>query len=343
MNRPPLTDLITALKNGRVETADGPLHVLREHETHSAWVFLTATHAFKIRKPVDLGFLDYSTEDKRRRAAITEVAIGRRISPHVYLGVWTFADAARPFLTASEASGEPVVAMVRLADELQLEQMIADPGTPADRIDDVATACARFHAVCPTDLRPDGYGSLASTIRAWTINFEQLPASDETIPLAASERAHLIGQTQAWLQHISPLLSQRIAEGRIREGHGDLRLQHVYLTQPWSVIDPLEFAIELRFCDVAAELCFLAMELDDLCRQDAADRLLVKYAEATRDATLAAVAPFFKRYRAVVRAKVEWIRAGQTSGGEREAHLGSSRRLFLLALSYQPSSSPLYR
>ena len=334
MNRHPLTDLVTAVRTGHIETADGPLHVLREHETHSAWVFLTATHAFKIRKPVDLGFLDYSTEDKRRQAATTEVAIGRRISPQVYLGVWTFTDAVQPFLTASEAAGEPVVAMVRLADELQMEQLIADPRTPADCVDDVATACARFHAVCPTDLRPDGYGSLENTIRAWTINFEQLSASDTTIPLSAVERVQLIDQTQGWLKHLSPLLSQRIAEGRIREGHGDLRLQHIYLTQPWSVIDPLEFSIELRFSDVAAELCFLAMELDDLGRRDASDRLLAKYAETTHDATLAAVTPFFKRYRAVVRAKVEWIRACQTSGAEREAHLGSSRRLFLLALSY---------
>lgn len=330
-----LTDLIIALKTGRIETSDGPLHVVREHETHSAWVFLTDTRAFKIRKPIDLGFLDYSTEAKRRQAADTEVAIGRRISPHVYLGVWTLIAAARPRLTADDGSGEPVVAMMRLNDETQLERLFADPRTPAECIDEVATSCARFHAACPTDLRADGYGSLVSTIRAWTINFDQLPASDATIPLSAAERAQLIDQTQVWLTNIRPLLSQRITEGRIREGHGDLRLQHVYLTHPWSVIDPLEFSIELRFSDVAAELCFLAMELDDIERQDAADRLLAKYAEATHDATLAAVAPFFKRYRAVVRAKVEWIRAGQTAGAERQSHLAASRRLFLLALSYQ--------
>ncbi len=329
-----LTSLITALRSGRVDTSDGPLHIVREHETHSAWVFLTSARAFKIRKPLELGFLDYSTEAKRRQAAQTEVAIGRRISPQVYLGVWTLADAERPFLTAAESTGEPVVAMVRLADELQLEHLFADPSTPARRMDEVADACARFHAACPADIRPEGYGAVANMVRAWSINFEQLSANDATIPLSAVERAQLIEQTQSWLTDLQPALAQRIAEGRIREGHGDLRLQHVYLTQPWSVIDPLEFSIELRFCDVAAEVCFLAMELDDLGRHDAADRLLTQYAAATRDSTLAAVTPFFKRYRAVVRAKVEWIRAAQTSGAERDRHLSASRRLFLLALSY---------
>lgn len=224
--------------------------------------------------------------------------------------------------------------MVRLDDDLQLERLFANPSIPAQRIDEVADSCARFHAACPADRRPDGYGALANTIRAWTINFEQLAASDATIPLSTAERAQLIDQTQAWLADLQAVLAQRIVEGRIREGHGDLRLQHVYLTHPWSVIDPLEFSIELRFCDVAAEVCFLAMELDDLGRNDAADRLLLHYAEATQDPTLAAVAPFFKRYRAVVRAKVEWIRAAQTSAAEQDRHLAASRRLFQLALSY---------
>lgn len=330
-----MADLIAVLRKGHVETIDGPLHVVREHETHSAWVFLTAAHAFKVRKPLDLGFLDYSTEAKRRQAAATEVAIGRRISPHVYLGVWTLTDAENARLTAGEASGEPVVAMVRLADETQLERLFTDPRAPAQRIDEVAASCARFHAECPTDLRSDGYGALTNTIRAWTVNFDQLSAGDASIPLSAAERGQLIDETRTWLTEISPLLSRRITEGRIREGHGDLRLQHVYMTRPWSVIDPLEFSIELRFSDVAAELCFLAMELDDLGRPDAADRLLTKYAEASHDATLAAVTPFFKRYRAVVRAKVEWIRASQTSGAERESHMAASRRLFVLALGYQ--------
>ena len=335
MHRPPTADWLAAFRTGKIQGPDGPLYIVREHETHTAWVFLTATHAFKLRKPIDLGFLDYSTQEKRRTAACTEVAIGQRVSPQVHLGVWSLSGDNPLQLLADNIEGEPIVAMMRLPDDLQLEKLFSDPSTPAARIDEVAIACARFHAACPVDRRSDGYGALANTIRAWTINFDQLPRNDQTIPLSTAERAQLIEQTAGWLAAIRPLFIQRISEGRVREGHGDLRLQHVYLTHPWSVIDPLEFSIDLRFCDVAAEVCFLAMELDDLGRADAANRLLMKYSEATDDLTLAAVAPFFKRYRAVVRAKIEWIRAGQTSFEERETHRAAARRLFELALSYQ--------
>lgn len=328
-------DWLPAWQNGTVVGPDGPLRTERVHETHTAWVFLTATQAFKQRKPIDLGFLDYSSIDKRRRAAEAEVRLGARISPQVYLGVWTLEGAAPGTLQPSGGSGEPIVVMRRLPDSLQLEQLFSDPRTPAARIDEVARACARFHAACPSDLRSDGHGSISNTVAAWTINFEQLPAGDASIPLSAGERERLIAETAAWLEGIQPLLSQRISEGRIREGHGDLRLQHVYLTEPWSVIDPLEFSIELRYCDVAAEVCFLAMELDDLGRMDASERLLSQYAAETNDDTLARVAAFFKRYRAVVRAKVEWIRAQQAAGEEKAAHLAASRRLFELALRFR--------
>lgn len=328
-------DEVIAWRSGAVQGPEGPLRIVREHETHTAWVFLTATYAFKIRKPVNLGFLDYSTQDKRRIASRTEVAIGQRISPQVHLGVWSLADSDPRQLRTGDMEGEPVVVMVRLPDELQLEKLFSDTGVPDERIDEVAIDIARFHAVCPVDYSPDGYGALTNTLRAWTINFKQLPLGEATIPLSDAERTQLIQQTAEWFESIRPTLTQRIVEGRIREGHGDLRLQHVYLTRPWSVIDPLEFSRELRFCDVAAEVCFLAMELDDLGRVEASRRLVAKYAEATDDSTLSAVAPFFKRYRAVVRAKVEWIRASQTAGSEREGHLAASRRLFTLALAIQ--------
>jgi aminoglycoside phosphotransferase family enzyme len=335
MHDSPTDDWLTAWREGQVEGPDGPLRIEAEHETHTAWVFLTAAHAFKLRKPINLGFLDYSTPEKRCSAASTEVAIGQRISPQVHIGVWSMSASRPPVLSTDGRYGEPVVAMRRLPDALQLERIFSNPDMSAARIDQVASACARFHAGCPVDRRYEGYGAVENTIAAWAINFEQLPQNDATIPLSPEERTQLIEETDRWLAVLRPLLLHRIEEGRIREGHGDLRLQHVYLTDPWSVIDPLEFSIELRFCDVAAEVCFLAMELDDLGRADVAARLLAKYAEATNDRTLPALAPFFKRYRAVVRAKVEWIRSGQTSGKARAAHRAAARRLFELALTYR--------
>lgn len=332
----PFTDQMTALRAGRVRLPDGrPVTIVQEYETHSARVFVTETHAFKIRKPVSLGFLDYSTEDKRREAGRTELMLGRRVSPQVHLGLWTLTSTESPILLPSEDSGEPVVAMNRLPEEFQLDLLFSDPRTPDWKLDAVASACARFHALCPVDTRIDGYGSPEKTTEAWAVNFEQLSATDATIPLTPSERQQLITETADWLKSHRDVLVQRISEGRIREGHGDLRLQHVYLTEPWSVIDPLEFSVDLRFCDVAAEIGFLAMELDAIGRHAASERLVKQYAEATQDHSLEAVIPFFKRYRAVVRAKVEWIRATQTTSTERAEHLSASRHLFVLALGYR--------
>jgi aminoglycoside phosphotransferase family enzyme len=126
------------------------------------------------------------------------------------------------------------------------------------------------------------------------------------------------------------VLRQRIADGRVRDGHGDLRVEHVYLSDPVALIDPLEFAPHYRFTDVAAEIGFLAMELQELDRPDLAQSLVERYARTTGDTTLTVVLPFFIRYRAIVRAKVEWIRATQLQGTERETAIARSRTLFHL-------------
>jgi aminoglycoside phosphotransferase family enzyme len=320
---------------GRVTAPDGPVTVQESFETHTCFVFLDSNRAYKVRKPIDLGFLDYSRTTHRWQTSQQEFTLGKRISPQTYVGVWSLATDRSDRLDPDSTSGEPILVMQRLPQQLCAERVFADCDEPVSRWDRAVADCCRFHTSAPEDRRPDGWGAIANTTAAWTINFEQMPPDDETIPLSKAERTHLEVETAAWLDDLRPVLAGRINTGRIREGHGDLRLQHVYLTEPWSVIDPLEFDRSLRFCDVAAEICFLAMELDELGRRDAADYIIDRYATLTDDDSLLTVAPFFKRYRAVVRGKIEWIRAGQVAGEERDQHLRRSRHLFALALSYQ--------
>lgn len=188
--------------------------------------------------------------------------------------------------------------MERLDDSLRLDRIITDPTMPPQRIDGVAFECARFHCACEVDRHPDGGSAVANTIAAWTVHFEQMPATEPSIPLAVHERRQLIEETEGWLRELRPVLEQRIENGCVRDGHGDLRADPIYLTEPWSVLDPLEFSTALRFTDGAAEVCFLAMELAALRRRDMSARFLIVYAAAT-DKTLGAVAPFFMRYRSV--------------------------------------------
>jgi aminoglycoside phosphotransferase family enzyme len=329
-------DLCLPWLEGRVTGPDGPLAIDAWRETHTCCVLLSADRAYKVRKPVDLGFLDYASPAARRRWTAEELALGRRVSPHIHHGMWWLRRSGDLVPDAGKAvrDAEPVLVMSRLPEELCAARVMAARDAGCERLDPAIADCVRFHEEAPVDMSPEGRGSVANTIRAWKVNFEQMPPDAHLLPLRPPERAHLEEETQDWLDELWPVLAARIADGRIREGHGDLRLEHVYLTEPWSVIDPLEFELGLRFCDVAAEVGFLAMELDGLGRADASAHLVERYSELAVDDLIFDVMPFFKRYRAVVRAKVEWIRACQVEGEAREAHLARSRELFDLALAY---------
>jgi len=317
-----------------VRVGGGPeLRVRERYETHSAIVLLAGEYALKVRKPVRLPFLDYSTRARRCDATDAELALGRRISPWVYLGAWSLVVGTLPTLIQEARRGEPALAMTALHARRRLDVLVARskaPRVPA-RFDDVADFCAALHARCPVDRSPDGWGNVDNTWNAWSLNFSQLPDDDPTVPLAASERQDLVDGTRHWWQAHVDVMRQRVLEGRVREGHGDLRIEHVYLGARISLIDPLEFSQHLRFADVASEVGFIAMELREAGRADLAHRFVERYAAATQDASLRSVLPFFVRYRAVVRGKVEWIRATQLTGRERARALERSRALFQLA------------
>ena len=318
-----------------VRSGDGHLIGLSEwRETHISIVILSRHSAHKLRKPVNLGFLDYSSRQRRRRHAASELAIGRRISPHVYRGVVFMRRRGAQWELSDEPPGEPLVEMTRLRDELRLDRLCDSKSVRPAALRRLAKQLALFHAQSPCDRRRDGWGALRRVRDAWEVNFTQMPADDRTVPLRSKERALLVSQTSDWLERARPTLACRVDEGRVREGHGDLRAEHVYLSNRLTIIDPLEFDRSLRWSDVAAEVAFVAMELDAAACAETGNRLLAEYANVTRDESLPDVVPFFKRYRAVVRAKVEWIRSRQAKGALASEHRARSRRLFDLALSY---------
>lgn len=336
-NRPAMQ----AWSSGLVQPMDSNLDIIESIETHTCRVFFSSTHAFKVRKSIDLGFLDYSTPEKRLACAIEESLLGQRISPHVYAGVWYYSARNGQIHQFKTVGSEPVVVMRRLPSELRGDILFKQKkhGQAAvERIDAVAKRMVEFHHSTPADRDERGWGNLDAVGRAWAVNFKQIPHPSESasVPLSAGEWEHLQRETDDWLRKLSPVLLARIREGRVRQTHGDLRIDHVYLTELIvSIIDPLEFDLSLRFTDVAAEIGFLAMTLDNIGRPDVSARLQSQYAIATRDESLEDVLPFFKRYRAIVRMKVEWLRAMQQAPEERAATLSGARRLAELALSYR--------
>ncbi|RMG34652.1 MAG: aminoglycoside phosphotransferase [Gammaproteobacteria bacterium] len=278
-------------------------------ETHISWVLLGGGFAYKLKKPLDLGFLDFSTLEKRRRACEEEIRLNRRLAPEVYLGVVPVTGS----LEAPRFEGEgPVVewavkmrafpadATLDRADRLQEEQ-----------IDAIAQRIALFHAAIA--LAPEGsaFGLPDQVRRPVTQNFVQIRALEPPPEVLA-----LLDRLEAWVlaegRRLDAHFARRRAQGHVRECHGDLHLGNIAWVDGRPLIfDAIEFNPALRFVDVVNEIAFLAMDLFHRGEDRLAWRFLNRYLEYAGDYDGLEALRYYMVYRAMVRAKVSAIRAGQ--------------------------------
>jgi aminoglycoside phosphotransferase family enzyme/predicted kinase len=296
-----------------------------EHlETHISHVFLTGPYAYKIKKRLDLGFLDFSTLEKRRQACLEEVRINRRLAPELYLDVVPISGtAARPEVEGAGPPIEYAVKMRQFSNEGMLERVLARGELTSGLIDAIAEQLAGFHAGLPP-AGPDGpYGQPAAIMGPALQNFDQLA------PLLTQRLEHaLLGRLREWTeqQHaaLGPLFAQRLAEGFVRECHGDLHLGNLVLVDGRvRIFDAIEFNPHLRWIDVINEAAFLTMDLLQRGQAGLAWRFINAYLERTGDYEGVPLLRYYLVYRALVRAKVAAIRASQrdTSPPQREALL----------------------
>jgi hypothetical protein len=306
-------------------------------ETHSSWVFLVGEDVFKVKKPVDLGFLDFSTLEKRKTACDAEVRLNARLADGIYLGVVPLRrqPSGQVHVAGDGEIVDYAVHMKRLPDEPRADTLVrAGTLTPA-MVDDIAVRLARFHAGCRVDGETRAFGTPAAIERNVEENFAQ---AGELLPtyLAADQAQELMRWQRAFLRGHAALFEQRAAEGRVRDGHGDLRLEHVYFRDEGvTVLDCIEFSDRFRFADVASDVAFLSMDLTAEGRTDLAERLLATYARESQDFDIYAVIDFYESYRAFVRGKISAMQAGDPSLSEveRKRAEADARRYFLLALS----------
>ena len=275
--------------------------------THGSWVFLTGDDVWKVKRPVDLGFLDFRTVEARRRCCEDEVTLNRRLAPDVYLGV----EPVRlgPGGHAMTGDGPVVdwaVHMRRLPDEASAEALLARGALDARALEAVAVRLATFlEAARPTP----AFGTAAALATNVDENFRQVePFVGDLIERRTFDQARAFQrETLARQRHRFEL---RVGEARIREGHGDLRLEHIYLLPDGAggvrptIIDCIEFNERFRCGDAAAEIAFLAMELEAFRRPDLAAGVVARFAEASDDFGLYGVLDFYLSYRAWVRGKV---------------------------------------
>ena len=315
---------------------DHPVEDVRLIETHISWVFLTGVYAYKIKKPVDFGFLDFSTLEKRRDYCEQELRLNRRLAPALYVdvvaiterdGQAVFADSVR---NDSEII-EYAVRMCQFPQSAQLDNMLAAGELDPARMDAIADMVARFHrevAVATADTR---WGSPAQVYAPVEENFRQIRQR----PGAGDHRA-LLDELEDWsrtnFDRLHAVFEQRKQHGFIRECHGDMHLRNMlWLDGEPLAFDCIEFNPGLRWIDVLSEVAFLVMDLQDREQPALAQRYLNHYLENTGDYAGLPVLPFYLVYRAMVRAKVDAIRAAQQgidvnekAGAERE-HLSYLR------------------
>lgn len=327
----PSDTLIRALQDER--RYPHPVSEMRLIETHISWVILTGRYVYKVKKPVDLGFLDFTSLAARRHFCEEELRLNRRLAPALYLGV--VAITGSPEDPHLEGPGEPfeyAVRMLQFADELRLDHLLAAGRLSPELVERLAHVIARFHAALPCAAAGD-HGGIDSVRTPARENFTAI-----RLPAAFEAERRALKEVEAWTERrlvdLEPLVAQRKAAGFVRECHGDLHLANVTLHEGAPTpFDCLEFDPRLRWIDVMNEVAFLTMDLDFKDRGDLSLRFLNEYLHHTGDYEGLRVLRFYQAYRAMVRAKIEGIRIGQ-SGGSSAADYEDLLRRIRLARRY---------
>lgn len=301
-------ELLAALS--RPEAFPTPTPEVEVRQTHISMVFLGGEVAYKLKKPVNLGFLDYSTPELRRHFCEEEVRLNRRLAPSVYLGVVPVTRAPDGSL-GFEGPGEVVEAAVkmrRLPDEATFKARLEAGTLVPEDLARLARHLAGFYAGSAP--APEGHGDFDEVAANCRENFAQLVGYQGDIVSPAVFR-RLRERTEALLQELEPLLRARAARGVPRDTHGDLRLEHVYVEGgELLVVDCIEFNERFRYADPVADVAFLAMELEHYGRPDLGRAFTEAYLEAGDDAEGRQLLDFYLAYRHVVRAKVRSFESG---------------------------------
>ena len=287
-----------------------PVECVEHIETHISHVLLAGDYAYKLKKPLNLGFLDFSTLERRRFCCAEELRLNRRLAPHIYLGVVPVSGTLQRPRIGPEQEGEVLeyaVKMRRFDQDTLLTRMPVTRSL-ADRI---AMRVAGFHSVIPAAEAASEYGTPESVLLPMLENFEQIRVHLRE-PGALARLQPLERWTRKRHDELWSVLDRRKREGRIRECHGDMHRGNIALVGGELVIfDGIEFNPALRWIDTMSELAFLVMDLEEAGQADRARRFLNRYLEISGDYAGLLVLNFYKAYRAMVRAKVTAIRLGQ--------------------------------
>lgn len=329
------SDLITALQNPQIYP-----HSPRKIEfvqTHISAIFMTGEHVYKIKKPVNFGFLDFTTLEKRNFYCHQEVVLNRRLCPEIYLGVveirWH-----EGRIHIGSGPGEIVdyaVLMKQLPADCLMDQRLARKMVTEDDLRKIASKINHFHLHAATDPKIRSFGGIETIRGNLEENFKQ---TEPYVGRALSAEIHekIREDSDRFMERRSALFQQRITGGKIRDCHGDLHLQHICLADEILIFDCIEFNERFRYSDVAADIAFLLMDLDfhGYPREEA--QLASSYLSFSRDWSLFLLLDFYKCYRAYVRGKVTCfcLDDSNISSEKKRLALEEAKRYFHFASLY---------
>ena len=305
--------LLTALM--RPQSYPHEVGSIERIDTHISNVLLTGPYAYKIKKPLNLGFLDFTTLAARRHFCEEELRLNRRLAPSLYLDMVAICGKPDlPRLCSCEAEGviEYAVRMKQFPQQGLLDRMLGSGDLTRQHVDALARTIADFHAAAGRAVEGDRYGAPAGMEALMRQNFAQI----RELPISAQDRGEL-NEIERWSlnEHaaLTPLMAQRQLNGWVRECHGDLHLGNIALVDgEIQVFDCIEFNADLRWTDVAAEIAFLVMDFAARGHPDMGARFLNAYLEISGAYEAARLLPYYLVYRAMVRAKVACFRCHQT-------------------------------
>jgi aminoglycoside phosphotransferase family enzyme len=304
-------------------------------QTHISVVFLTENFVYKIKKPVNFGFLDFSTLEKRRFYCEKELILNKRLCGDMYLEVVPINRLTTIKIKGGGETVEYALKMKRMPQEKIMTQLLEQNKITRRLVDKIAKIIAAFHSQAETNSDICKFGTLAAVRTNCDENFIQtLNVVGKTISKA---NFRLISEkVSAFMKQNEALFEKRIAEGKVRDCHGDIHSGNIFVTDRVYIFDAIEFNERFRYCDVASDVGFLAMDLDFKGKTHLSKFLIKKYIEYSGDKDLIALLPFYKCYRAYVRGKVVGFKLADPNVGaeEKKKNLKEAKAYFKLAATY---------
>jgi len=325
---------ITALL--KPEAYPHPVDTVQLVQTHISFVLLAGDFVYKFKKPVDFGFLDFSTLTKRKHCCEQELLLNRRLCPEIYLGLVEINE--KDGGLTLDGKGDIVeygVKMQRMPEEQMMVQVIERGELTADHIDSLVEVMVPFYEQAERSEEIDGFGTAEAVAVNVLENFEQTEGFIGGEALSQQQFDEISSYARAVLAK-KDMFQTRISQGRIRDCHGDLYSANICLADKVYIYDCIEFNRRFRYCDVASDVAFLAMDLDFHGEEELSDYFIKQFVAKSADTGLMEMLNFYKCYRTYVRAKIALFTASDPAvdAATKDACIAQAKKHFQLAERY---------